>query len=458
MSRKLKALTLTLAGILALLIAAPWVVPLGAFIPSVEARASESLGQPVKLAALRLSLLPPQVTAIQVTSPLAEVGRITVRPSLLHLFSHTRVLDEVRLERVRVRAEFFRRMAARPASAGPSGVRVRRIVLSDVALRFERTTLTSLDGLITLASDGTVKEIRVQHQSERLRIAATPIAGGFELAIDARRWTAPAGPPILFDRIKATAQLTAKGISTSALSASLYGGRLAGPVAVTWRPAWSIAGELALEGIEVQPLARLLSSNAALSGRLQAKPRFAVHARDSSALIASLKLQSSFQVEEGVLQQIDLEAATRNPLSRNAARRGSTRFERLTGHLEIDREGYHFSGLEVESGLLAAAGEISVSRDQQLDGRIDAQLKGTGPLLAVPLRVGGTLRDPSVRPTTTAVAGAVAGSVLFPGIGTAVGLKAGQLTDRLFGRKRSPDPTRSAPDPEPVPPPGRAAK
>jgi hypothetical protein len=54
----------------------------------------------------------------------------------------------------------------------------------------------------------------------------------------------------------------------------------------------------------------------------------------------------------------------------------------------------------------------------------------------MPMRVSGTLQDPDVSPSKSAVAGAVAGSVLLPGIGTAVGLKAGQLTDMLFGPRR----------------------
>ncbi len=54
-------------------------------------------------------------------------------------------------------------------------------------------------------------------------------------------------------------------------------------------------------------------------------------------------------------------------------------------------------------------------------------------MFAMPMRVSGTLQDPSVRPSRTAVAAALAGSVLMPGIGTAVGLKAGQLGDLLFG-------------------------
>ena len=445
MSRTAKALTFIPAGILTLLIAVPWLVPMTAWIPSLEARATAALGEPVRVVDLRLSLLPLQITALQVTSPLIQVGRITARVSPLDLVSGTLVLDDLELERVRVRPELFRRVAARPASAAAPGARVRRIVLTDVEIRFEHTTLRSLQGIVTLASDGRVQEIRVQHQGERLKIIAKPTAGGFELAITARKWTVPAGPPVAFDRIDAVAKVTARGITTPALAARLYGGTLAGQLTVAWRPDWSIAGDLMVDGVQMQPLARLLSAEAVVSGRLQANPRFALRARTPAGLIASLRLESEFRVEEGTLQRVDLEAAARNPLSGDAAGQGSTRFEHLTGRLEVDGDGYHFSGLEVESGMLAATGEVSVSRDQRLDGRISAQLKGAGPMFAMPMRVSGTLQDPSVRPSRTAVAAALAGSVLLPGIGTAVGLKAGQLGDLLFGRRRSTHSDRSAP-------------
>ena len=444
MSRTVKALTFVVAGILAVLLAVPWLVPLATFIPSVEAGVSAAIGQPVKIGALRLSLLPLEVTASQVSSPLIQIARITARPSWQHLLSDVHEVDEIELEGVRVRSGLLRLISSRPTSSAAPPVRVRRIVLKDVEIRFDSTTLRSLQAVVVLGSDARVREVRVQHQGERLRIVAKPAPGGFDLAITARRWTVPIGPPIAFDRIEANARLTARGISTTDLSARLYGGTLAGPLTVSWRPDWSIAGELAIDGVQVQPIAQALSARAAVSGRLQAKPRFTLQAHDPAALIPSLRLETSFRVAEGMLERVDLEAAARNPLARDVGA-GSTRFDRLDGRLEIDAEGYHFSALQVESGMLAATGEVSVSHDQRLDGRIDAQLKSTGPLFAIPMRVSGTLQDPSVRPSRTAVAAAVAGSILFPGIGTAVGLKAGQLGDLLFGRRRA---ARSEPAPQ----------
>ncbi len=434
MTRKRIAVTFISAGILTLLISAPWLVPLRSFIPSVEAGASAALGQPVKIATLRLSLLPLQVTASEVDSPLIKVQRITLSPSLWHLFSDVRVLREVKLDGVRVKPDFFRRVFARSAAAA-SSVHVQRIVFRDAELRLDKMPLRSLQGVVTLAANGRVQEIRVQHQGERLQIVAKPAAGGFQLQIAARNWTLPVGPPVAFDRIEASARLTAQTISTAHLSASLSGGTLTGPLVVTWRPDWSVGGALTVGGVQMQPLVRLLSPHAAVSGRLQANPRFIARASAPQALLRSLRLESDFRIEAGRLHRVDLEAAARHPLSSDAGE-GSTRFDSLSGRLEIDGDGYHFSGLNVESGLLAATGEVSVSRDQRLDGRIAARLKGTGPLFAMPMRVSGTLQDPSVSPSKTAVAAAVAGSVLLPGIGTAVGLKAGQLSDMLFGPRR----------------------
>ncbi len=435
MSRTVKALTFTLAGILTLLIAVPWLVPLASFIPSVESRATAALGQPVRVADLRLSLLPLQITATQVTSPAIQVDRIRARLSPLHLLSGTLVLEEVELDRVRVRPEFFRRVATRRASAATPGARVRRIVLKDVEIQFERTTLRSLQGVVTLASNGRVQEIRVQHQGDRLKIVAKPAAGGFELAIAARKWTLPAGPPIAFDRIEALARLTVEGISTPALSASLYGGTLAGPLTVNWRPDWSIAGELMVDGVQVQPLARLLSSEAAVSGRLQATPRFALRARKPAALIASLRLESAFRVEDGTLQRVDLEAAARNPLSGDAVRQGSTRFEHLTGHLEVDGDGYHFSGLKVESGMLAGHREkYPCPTINAWKGASTRSSRRPAPISPAAAREPARCRNPACGPARPQLLAALAGSVLLPGIGTAVGLKAGQLTEQLFGR------------------------
>jgi hypothetical protein len=236
--------------------------------------------------------------------------------------------------------------------------------------------------------------------------------------------------------LDATALLTERFIDAREVRGVLYGGTVDGTVNVAWKPAWSVAGTLALSRVDLRPLSALFTRESELSGLLTARPQFSAQARDPSELFSALALQSDFKVEDGVLQRVDLHAAARGPLAAAPSKSGATRFSELSGQIEIDPSGYHFEKLKVSSGLLSATGAVSVARDQALSGYLEAAVTGTGDLFAVPLKVSGSLKEPSVAPTRMAVAATVAGSVLLPGIGTAVGLKASQLTERLFGASR----------------------
>jgi hypothetical protein len=442
------------AALAALTAAVPWLVPVSGFIPTVEAVASKRLGIPVRVGELRVSVLPlPHATVEAVTlgdPELGQVERIRVWPRLTHLLADPVVIREVRLEGVVASQDLAAGLLAMPPSEGPKRARVERVVLERGELRLRAATLHDVSVEIDLDDDGHVLGIQAD-SARKLRIHARPEAGKrWTLDIAAINWTPPAGPEILFDRIDATATLDRDKIETRDLVARMYGGRVSGAVTVDWRPGWTIGGDLAVESVRLQPLAAIVTGNRSISGRLAARPRFSLRARQASDLLGSLTLKSDFVVEDGTLHKVDLVAAARNPLAARPAS-GETRFDELSGHLKIDAQGYYFSGLKVASGLLRATGEVLVGRDQRLEGRIDAELRGTASLLTVPLNVSGTTQDPSLSPTKSALAGAVAGSVLLPGIGTAIGLKASQLTDRLFGKRRDSGAARSSVEPaEPV--------
>ena len=204
-----------------------------------------------------------------------------------------------------------------------------------------------------------------------------------------------------------------------------------GFVSARWTPTWSVTGEFSLRDIALTSLLNSAGAAPAIEGRLQATPRFVMRARQADNLLSRLELASDFVVRDAIVRKFDLEAVAKSGGSVEHAGL-ITRFDHISGHLAFRRGHFQFSELEARSGALVATGSVSIGADRSLNGRVDAQMRNMGGLLAIPLRVSGSLDDPRVAPTAGAMAGAVIGSALLPGPGTVIGTRAGQLAEDLF--------------------------
>ena len=119
-----------------------------------------------------------------------------------------------------------------------------------------------------------------------------------------------------------------------------------------------------------------------------------------------------------------------------AATGGETRFDQLSGYLVADHGNLHFTQLKISSGALAVDGDVTMSAKKELSGRINTQVKVLGASTSVPLNVAGTADLPLLYPTGATIGGAAVGTALLgPGVGTAVGAKAGNFVEGLFGSK-----------------------
>jgi len=137
-------------------------------------------------------------------------------------------------------------------------------------------------------------------------------------------------------------------------------------------------------------------------------------------------------LRNGVLTKVDLVQAASNP---GNAKGGATRFDDLTGLINVDAGGYHFNELKITSGALNADGKVDISPALQLSGMLDTNVKGTMGFVSMTMVVSGTLNKPSVAPSGSAWAGAAVGTVILgPGLGTAVGIRIGGFLNKLFGK------------------------
>jgi hypothetical protein len=323
-------------------------------------------------------------------------------------------------------------LLARRQASSSSNVVVQRIRIDNATLHAGQVSFDDIQAEILIGPDGRPQRIDATLDRQRLHLQALPTAtGALQLSVQGNDWSPPLGPRVRFDRVEATALLEPNRLEAWNVQARIGKGSAFGFVSARWAPAWTVTGEFSLRDVALASLLNSEGAAPAIEGRLQATPRFVMRARQAENLLSRLELASDFVVRDALVRKFDLKTVARsgNPAEQAVA---ITRFERISGHLAFRRGHFQFSELEAHSGGLVATGSVAIRADRSLNGRVDAQMRNMGGLLAIPLRVSGTLDDPSIAPTTGTMAGAVIGSAFLPGAGTVIGTKAGQLAEDFF--------------------------
>lgn len=231
------------------------------------------------------------------------------------------------------------------------------------------------------------------------------------------------------------AHVTGNGVeyTLADVAGRLYGGTLGGHAVIDMSKQ-QVSAEATFANVATQPLLEVLNKDVTLSGKLDATAKLVLDLREPAGFPSNLQLDGEFSVKDGVLGKVDLAQAATHP-TKEGSKGGTTRFSELSSLLSIDGTGYHFRKLKVSSGAMNAAGKLDVTPQQQLDGYLETDVKGTASLISMPLNVTGTLQEPVLRPTASALTGATIGTALLgPGLGTALGIKAGNLLHKLFGK------------------------
>ena len=439
----------------AALLVLPFLLPLDHFIPEIERVASEQLKAPVKVGSLRLFFLPiPHLTVQGIAvgkSRFLEVEKVTITPRVTSLFSSQKVISEINLQDVVIGQALIAKASAWATKSGggaPAIVRVERVEVRNAFVNLTDFKLRNIDVDLELTPESGLARAQVHADHNHLNATLVPHGKDFAVDITARDWKLPAGPPLLMSRLIASGTLKPlQGITFATIEGRLYDGTASGKLDIGWASEWTIAGNLDIRGVEIQPVVALFTKDTTISGRLTANPVVDMRAPAAAQLADAVDVESDFKVEKGILYNIDLSNAPKALLNKDALKGGETRFDNFSGHLGVDPAGYYLSKVEITSGVLTADAEISISSKQELSGQIDVAIRGTSALISTPLALSGTVQNPSLYPSKTALAGAAAGTALLgPGLGTTVGMKAARMTQKLFGgrpKKKKSDPAKA---------------
>lgn len=441
----LKRGLISLAALAALAAAVPLFISVDDYIPRIEAELSARLKQPVTIKSIKVTTLPvPHVTVTGIAIGKADEikpGKVTISPDLLSLLQPTRVIKSIRIDSLvvtRAGVDLIAAMAGSDTNAAsdPPALRILGIQLDNAVIHLDKVAIGPIDARASLDGKGGLATASLRTQDGKLTVLVKPDQKKYLIDLKATAWTLPAGPALVFDELLIKGVATAEDARLDEVSAKLYGGTALGRIKLGWKKGLQLDGQFDISNLELRQLAALLSPGTHLSGKLTAKPTFSASAPAAEQLAKALRLETAFNIRDGVLHGVDIQHAATHLLKQGSSG-GETRFDHLSGHLVVHRGSQQFTQLRIASGALAADGKLGISPQKALSGRIHAQVKVAGIAAAnVPLNVSGTVAEPRLYPTGATMAGAAAGTVLLgPGFGTSVGAKVGGWADGLFEKK-----------------------
>jgi len=437
-----KRLIIVVFMLVLLLALLPFFVSVDDYRPQIAQMVSEKLKEPVKLKSLRLVGLPlPHliIDGIEVGKAAdIKAGKVSVTPDLLTMASDFKIIRSIDVEGLVINQRALDKIPAwtkTDPKAKPAAftVRVQSIRLDNALLQMQKASFGPFDARVAIAGNGAPERADITARDGKFKASVIPAGEKFNINVQAKGWQLPVGPPILFDELLIKGIATLSDASFSEVKASLYGGTVTGQSTVAWHKGLQLRGDYTVNDLELRNLVPLFSPQTRITGRLTAKPAFSSNTANPEQLLSALKLETPFNIRDGVLQGVDIQKAATNIIMRDSS--GQTRFETLSGHFAMNRGTQRLTDLKVASGSLAAAGNVTIAPNKALSGRVYAQVKaGTFTAATVPLNVSGTLDSPLLLPTGASMAGAAVGTaILGPGVGTSVGAKFGDWAESLFG-------------------------
>lgn len=390
------------------------------FRQRVERDASAALGVPVSLSRVAVDMFPVPAIALEGLSieakPPLTLARVEARPAWSALL----------MGRLAVSTLIVREAVLPQATIVLLGARIQDPARkpSATADDGESTDLSWLPRKIVLDD---VTWIGAQGRSSTVQAA---------LALDEDGWPAGASVAVVrggLEGLHAELQRNAGNTTAWSLKVDVGGGTLQGPLKVTLPEPGATARDLVFEGtLETRgvEVSALTAPSRTLTGRLDASTTLSARINPkagAASVTDALRTQTSFTVNDAVLQGVDLARAVATV---GLSRGGSTALDTLAGQVRTRGQRIELTNLVASSGVLAATGEVTVAPSKALSGRVRVDVtRGTGgEVVGVPLVVGGTVDDPSVSLSRSALLGAAIGTALMPGVGTGAGANLG---DRL---------------------------
>ena len=382
-----------------LLLVTLYFINLSGIIP-IEKLASDKIHETVTVGSMRAALLPTPhfvLEGVKVSNAAdVTIGAVRVFPVIGTLFEDTKTLRRLEIDSMTVPQESLDKvMKWMEASRGPGKLRLSHVSLRNNQVAVQGLQIPPFDAELRLDASDQLEGATLKSSDGNLSAELTPHSDRLEGTISATAWQPPIGKALVFDELNAKVIASRNGIKLVDIGGRIYGGAINGNATVGWDGPWTIGGDFTLSNASLSGISQAFGMDIALTGDLDMKASYSAKANDLPSLLNKPTIKASFTCRDGSVGSVDLARIVVQD-----TRGGSenlTRFDKLSGSMDLADGYYRFRQLKLIGGQLSAGGDIDLTPNQTLSGKINAEMAVQSRRFHAKLNLSGNPKQPQLK-------------------------------------------------------------
>ncbi|MCM8593994.1 AsmA-like C-terminal region-containing protein [Accumulibacter sp.] len=377
--------------------------PYSRYLPEVEAALAESTGKMAKIGEMHVQLRPMPGLLLSDVHLGADPGKAELRidsirllPVVSSLSGSRKVFHEAELSGLMLSADGLLDLAAiiDHVTTASLSASVERITLKDASLSFAGLVLGGMHGEVNVSADHRTESLALRSADGSLRVRLMPTPHGVAVRVDGVAWRPVPGSPFVFDSVSIEGEVVGPQLAIDTLDLRIFDGAVSGTTRLSGNGKASLSGDVSFERINLKRLGEALGIGAQFDGEAKGRLRFSASAATWPSIFSQINGSGEFLVHRGSLGAIDLPEAVRRVSTTPATLGGATRFEELSGVINLAPGVYRFSRLVLNAGLMESTGQLEISHDLELNGRMNVQMRGHTDQTATTVVLSGPLKSP----------------------------------------------------------------
>src|SRR6266511_2145307 len=378
--------------LLVLLVVSIAVVPFVPLEPGPYEKAAQAwLGEPVKIGAFNLALLPvPRLKFEKVVigkEPQIRVATIRATPRLGSVLAEKKTFKRLELENVAFPRQYLSVLLLGRGKRESLGVE--RVTAKGLKLDIPGLNLPALELDASFSPGGALKSVTFVDAERKLSVKLLPQGGKAAVEISSDKFPLPVGADLALEEFTAKGTVTRSELALNDAEARAFGGRLLGSARLRWSGGWSLEGEIAARQMDAAKIAAPLVAG----GTLQGRGVYSMKAPLPERLLANARLEGNFTVQKGSIANVDMTRL----LQGGGPGGGTTPFSEMSGSVSADPNRVLVRQIRMVAGLLNAAGQVEMDPQKNLSGRLQLELRARTVQVRATLAVAGTLKNPQFR-------------------------------------------------------------